>query len=75
MCVAAIIAFVINIQNLSAQKKEDKIYSFEKEFAATLSSDEQDIKLIGCKIFEIKSEDRDLLKKILFPIKFFLIPN
>jgi hypothetical protein len=62
MCVATIIMFVITTQNLSAQKKNDKIYSFEKEFATTLSSDEQSIKLIGCKRFEIKPEDRDKFK-------------
>jgi hypothetical protein len=41
---------------------EDKISAHEKKFAATLSSDENVVKLIGCRIFEIEPEFRDTFK-------------
>jgi hypothetical protein len=48
---------------MNAGNGDDKVSSFEKEYAATLSTDERGIKLIGCKTFEIKPEDRDEFKK------------
>ncbi|MDR1583276.1 MAG: hypothetical protein LBS55_08480 [Prevotellaceae bacterium] len=57
-----IIALIFIVLQLSANNDDDKISAFEKKIAATFSSDEKDVKLIGCKIFEIDSEFRDEFK-------------
>jgi hypothetical protein len=58
------IAFIFTILQLSANNKEDKIAAFEKKFAATLSSDEKEIKLVGCRIFDM-GEGKDEFKAIV----------
>lgn len=57
-----IIAFIFIALQSSVINGEDKISAYEKRFAATLSSDEKGIKLIGCRIFEIEPEFRDTFK-------------
>jgi hypothetical protein len=53
-----ILAFIINVQKLNAKNDEEKITAFEKKVAAKFSTDEKVVKLIGCRIFEIKPEHR-----------------
>jgi hypothetical protein len=49
----AISAFVLCVQNLNARTEKDSISALEKKYAATLSSDEKEVKLIGCRILDL----------------------
>jgi hypothetical protein len=59
----AISTFVLCVQSLNAQTEKDSISAFEKKYAATLSSDDDEVKLVGCRIFELdwseKPEEKD----------------
>lgn len=60
--VIIVLIFII-IQLNAANNDGDKISTFEKKVAAIFSSDEKDVKLIGCRIFDLEPEFRDEFKK------------